>query len=44
MSSAAGFQTSPFDSAIAIVVDAIGEWDTISVWECSYKPVYLGRL
>ena len=40
---AAGFQTSPFDNAIAIVVDAIGEWDTISVWECSYKPVYLGR-
>ena len=40
---AAGFQTSPFNNAIAIVVDAIGEWDTISVWECSYKPVYLGR-
>tara|TARA_B100000989_G_scaffold74587_2_gene52660 strand:+ start:44960 stop:46447 length:1488 start_codon:yes stop_codon:yes gene_type:complete len=40
---AAGFQTSPYKNAIAIVVDAIGEWDTISVWECSYKPVYLGR-
>ena len=40
---AAGFQTSPYNNAIAIVVDAIGEWDTISVWECSYKPVYLGR-
>ena len=32
-------QTSPIDSAIAIVVDAIGEWDTISVWECSYKRI-----
>ena len=40
---AAGFQTSPFENAIAIVVDAIGEWDTISVWECNYKPVYLGK-
>jgi carbamoyltransferase len=40
---AAGFQTSPFDNAIAIVVDAIGEWDTISVWQCSYRPVYLGK-
>jgi len=40
---AAGFQTSPFKEAIAIVVDAIGEWDTISVWQCNYKSVYLGR-
>ena len=40
---AAGFQTSPFNSAVCIVVDAIGEWDTISVWECSYKSVYLGK-
>ena len=35
---AAGFQTSPFDSAKVIVVDAIGEWDTITVWEASYEP------
>jgi carbamoyltransferase len=40
---AAGFQTSPFDNAIAIVVDAIGEWDTISVWKCTYDKVYLGK-
>jgi len=40
---AAGFQTSPYSNAISIVVDAIGEWDTISVWECSYKPTYLGK-
>lgn len=30
---AAGFYTSPFDHAAIVVVDAIGEWDTISVWE-----------
>lgn len=29
---AAGFYTSPFESAAVIVVDAIGEWDTVSVW------------
>jgi carbamoyltransferase len=29
---AAGYFTSPFDEAAIIVVDAIGEWDTISVW------------
>ena len=33
---AAGFQTSPFDSAKVIVVDAIGEWDSISVWDAYY--------
>ena len=30
---AAGYYTSPFQDATVIVVDAIGEWDTISVWE-----------
>jgi len=34
---AAGFQTSPFDRAKVIVVDAIGEWDTITVWEAHYE-------
>ena len=33
---AAGFQTSPFDQAKVVVVDAIGEWDTISIWDASY--------
>jgi len=33
---AAGFQTSPFDTARVLVVDAIGEWDTISVWDAHY--------
>ncbi|WP_341715282.1 carbamoyltransferase C-terminal domain-containing protein [Limnobacter sp.] len=40
---AAGFQTSPFTSAKVIVVDAIGEWDTISVWHADYEPQRLGK-
>ena len=30
---AAGYYTSPFDDCNILVVDAIGEWDTISIWE-----------
>jgi len=30
---AASFFSSPFDEAAIVVVDAIGEWTTISVWE-----------
>jgi len=41
---AATFQTSPYNEAAAIVVDSIGEWDTTTVWKCSYneegKAVY----
>ena len=33
---AAGFQTSTFDSATVVVIDAIGEWDTISIWSAEY--------
>ena len=33
---AAGFQTSPFDRATVVVIDAIGEWDTISIWGAEY--------
>ena len=33
---AAGFQTSSFDSATVVVIDAIGEWDTISIWTAKY--------
>lgn len=33
---AAGFQTSPFKDATVVVVDAIGEWDTISIWAAYY--------
>jgi len=33
---AAGFQTSPFERATVVVIDAIGEWDTISIWSAEY--------
>jgi len=33
---AAGFQTSPFDEATVVVIDAIGELDTISIWSAKY--------
>ena len=33
---AAGFQTSPFNDATVVVVDAIGEFDTISIWDAYY--------
>ena len=33
---AAGFQTSPFDRATVVVIDAIGEFDTISIWGAEY--------
>ena len=33
---AAGFQTSPFDQAAVVVIDAIGELDTISIYRASY--------
>ena len=29
---AAGFQTSPFDRATVVVIDAIGEWDCSTIW------------
>ena len=34
---AAGFQTSPFERAIVVVVDAIGEWDTYSAYRAEYN-------
>ncbi len=33
---AAGFQTSPFQSATCVVVDAIGEFDCITIWDAEY--------
>ena len=33
---AAGFQTSSFTKATVVVIDAIGEWDTISIWSAMY--------
>ena len=34
---AAGFQTSSFDRATVVVIDAIGEWDTITIWGAEYN-------
>lgn len=33
---AAGFQTSPYQDATVVVIDAIGEMDTVSIWDASY--------
>jgi carbamoyltransferase len=33
---AAGFQTSPFEDATVVVIDAIGEFDTITIWDAWY--------
>ena len=33
---AAGFQTSPFNDATVVVIDAIGELDTITIWNATY--------
>jgi carbamoyltransferase len=34
---AAGFQTSPYDRATVVVIDAVGEWDTITIWGAEYN-------
>ena len=36
---AAGFQTSQFDRATVVVVDAVGEWDTATIWAAHYDSV-----
>jgi carbamoyltransferase len=33
---AAGFQTSQFDRATVVVIDAVGEWDTATIWAAHY--------
>jgi carbamoyltransferase len=33
---AAGFQTSPFNEATIVVIDAIGEFDTVTIWSAHY--------
>lgn len=33
---AAGFQTSPYEDATVVVIDSIGELDTISIWDARY--------
>jgi carbamoyltransferase len=34
---AGGFQTSPFDRATVVVIDAIGEFDTVSIYAAEYN-------
>lgn len=34
---AAGFQTSPFNDATVVIIDAIGEFDTISIYNAYYN-------
>ena len=34
---AGGFQTSPFDHATVVVIDAIGEFDTVTIWDAWYE-------
>jgi carbamoyltransferase len=36
---AAGFQTSPYNRATVVVIDAIGEWDTITIWGAEYDQL-----
>lgn len=38
---AAGFQTSPFDDATVVVIDAIGESDTINIYHAYYNGACL---
>lgn len=33
---AAGFQTSSYDRATVVIIDAIGEWDTATIWAADY--------
>jgi len=40
---AAGFQTSPYDRATVVIIDAIGEWDTISIWGAEYDSNGLAK-
>ena len=35
---AGGFQTSPFDRATVVVIDAVGEFETITIWGAEYDP------
>jgi carbamoyltransferase len=36
---AAGFQTSPYDRATVVVIDAIGEFDTVTIWGAEYDSM-----
>ena len=34
-----GYYTSPFDNAMVLVIDAIGEWETLTVWKAKGKKL-----
>ena len=36
---AAGFQTSPYDRATVVVIDAVGEFETITIWAAEYDAL-----
>jgi len=36
---AGGFYTSPFNEAMVLTVDAIGEWETTTIWQASDKKL-----
>jgi carbamoyltransferase len=40
---AAGFQTSPYHRATVVVVDAVGEFDTITIWGAEYDKQGLAK-
>ena len=40
---AAGYYTAPFDDCNILVIDAIGEWDTISIWKGYVERGFLGQ-
>lgn len=40
---AAAFQTSPFERSAVVVIDAIGEWDTASIWYAHYDDDGIAR-
>jgi len=40
---AAGFQTSPYQDATVVVCDAIGEWDTTSIYHAYYDDLGIAR-
>lgn len=40
---AAGFQTSLYDRATVVVIDAIGEFDTVTIWAAEYDRTGLAK-
>ena len=36
---ASAFYCSPFEKALALIIDGVGEFDTISIWKCNKKNI-----